>query len=86
MNHYQKLTTMAFRVIGCFFLVLAGISAAIALFFIIAGSFAMAFLGDRGSGLQVAIVFLIYSIPTSIIGYAFFKLSPYLATKVCRNL
>jgi hypothetical protein len=85
MTHYQKLATMIFRIIGVFFLVLAALSAAATLLFVIAGSLAMAF-GDRGSGIQIALLFLIYAIPTSIIGYTFFKLSPYLAIKVCRNL
>lgn len=77
MTHYQKLATMIFRVIGMVFLVLAGISLAVALLFSAAGLFM------RG-GLEIAFpIFVIYTIPTSIVGGIFFKFSKKLAEKVC---
>jgi hypothetical protein len=80
MTHYQKLATMIFRIIGVFFLVLAALSFAIALLFFIGGFF------TRG-GMEIAIpLFVIYTIPTMIIGGSFFKLSKILAVKVCTNL
>lgn len=77
MTHYQKLTTMIFRIIGAVFLVLAAISFAVALLFLVSGLF------TRG-GLQIAFpLFVIYTIPTSMIGGIFFKFSKKFAEKVC---
>ena len=77
MTHYQKLATLIFRIVGVFFLVLASLSFAVALLFSISAIFA------RG-GLEVGLpLFIFYSIPTTIIGVVFFKLSKKFAIKVC---
>jgi hypothetical protein len=80
MTHYQKLAAMIFRIIGACFLVLAILSFAIALLFLLFGLF------TRG-GLEIAFpLFIIYTIPTTIIGLLFFKLSKNLAKRVCFDL
>lgn len=76
---------MIFKIIGVFFLVLAAISFAIALIFVILGIIAQV-LGSRG-GLEIGIpILLFYTLPTAIIGFVFFKLSVKLALKVCIGL
>ena len=71
MTHYQKLATIAFRIIGTFFLVFGAIAAIIALIFIVGGeTWAVA-------------VALFYSIPSIVFGIVFFSLSRRLAKWVC---
>ena len=79
MTHYQKLVTAAFRIVGVFFLVLAALTLPIALFFSLFGIFA-----GRREALDVGLpLFVLYTIPTTIIGLVFFKLGRKLAKKVC---
>ncbi len=80
MAHYRKLATMVFRIVGLFFLVLATFSVVIALFFITFGIFA------RG-GLEIGIpIIIFYTLPTTILGFTFFKYSKRLALQVSFDL
>lgn len=79
MTHYQKLATAAFRIIGVFFLVPAALTFLVALSFFLSGIFT----GQRG-GFEIGVpLFVVYTIPATIIGLVFFKLSRKLARKVC---
>lgn len=71
MTHYQKLSTMIFRIIGVVFLVFGGIAALLALLFIF---------GEMRMAIWIA---LFYSLPTIVFGILFFSLSGKLAKWVC---
>lgn len=79
MTHYEKLATMIFRIFGAFLLVLSAISFILALCF---GIFAI--FDSYGKGSNGAILlFVVYTVPTGIFGFIFFKLSRFLAKFVC---
>lgn len=79
MTHYEKLATMTFRVIGIFFLVPAALSFALVLVF-----FALGFQGRGGPDAAIQL-FVLYTLPATIVGLIFFKLSKKLSKKVCSN-
>ena len=72
MTHYQKIATMAFRVIGSFLLVVGILAALIGL--ILSVSF------FRDIGLWIAVF---YSIPLAVFGVGTFSLSKNLGKLVC---
>lgn len=72
MTHYQKIATMAFRVIGSLLLVVGVLAALIGL--ILSVSF------FRDIGLWIAVF---YSIPLTVFGVAIFSLSKTLGKLVC---